>query len=112
METNQATHDDAHSHNVGPSARKRLWNVFWLLLVITLVEVGLAFTPLNKDLLIALFFGFTLVKAYYIVAYFMHLKTETKEMGWMLIGPFIFIIYFIILMLYQGVALHHDFFGF
>lgn len=112
METNQTTHDTSHSETVGPAARKRLWQVFWLLLVITLVEVGLAFTHLNKDLLNALFFGFTIVKAYYIVGYFMHLKTERSEMGWMLIGPFILIIYFICIMLYQGVVFHHILFGF
>ncbi len=111
METNQAAHDAAHSQTVGPAARKRLWKVFWLLLAITLVEVALAFTHINKDLLNTVFFAFTIVKAYYIVGYFMHLKTERSELAWILLLPFVLLLYFIFMALYEGTAFHHVLFG-
>ncbi|MNR21408.1 hypothetical protein D3C85_1383090 [compost metagenome] len=44
----------------------------------------------------------TLLKAFYIVAYFMHLKYEKLGLQLALTVSFIFIIYFIVLMLIEG----------
>jgi cytochrome c oxidase subunit IV len=44
----------------------------------------------------------TLVKAYYIVAFFMHLKFEKSSFIVTVAIVFIFIIYFIVLMLVEG----------
>jgi cytochrome c oxidase subunit IV len=92
-------HDEAY----GKKARRTLWNVFWLLLVVTIVEVivGLYAVDwsLSKTFLKIFFIGFTLVKAFYIVYTFMHLGHESKWTKWVIIGPFTgFILYLIFMM--------------
>lgn len=95
---------------VGPKARKRLWIVFWILLGITLFEVGIALTPLNavgneggRTFLRYLFISLTVVKAYYIIFFFMHLKYEQIGLKYALIGPFIMLIgYFVYMMMTEG----------
>ncbi len=93
-----------HDNEAGIGVRKRLMNVFWLLLVITLIEVAIGWfwndiqhsTGLSKTWLIIGFIMFTLLKAGYIVMTFMHLGDENKAMRWMILGPyFAFIIYLI-----------------
>ena len=61
-----------------PKNVKVIWKTFWILLFITLFEVGIAFTSIPHDILIIIFIVLTIVKAYYIVAFFMHLKHENK----------------------------------
>lgn len=90
MEDNNKPYEFAvhHSEEEGKKIRRRLWNVFWILLVVTAVEVTLgifwksmagenheAVWPIIKWLFIAM----TLVKAFYIVAEFMHLGGERKN---------------------------------
>lgn len=95
-----AQHDEAH----GKKARKKLWKVFWLLLIVTLVEVGVglyaADHPNVSALFLKIFFiGFTIVKAFYIVYVFMHLGDEERWTKWMIIAPFTgFILYFIFML--------------
>lgn len=95
-----AQHDD----QAGVGVRKKLMNVFWLLLVVTLIEVAIGWfwhdiqnsTHLSKTWLIITFVMFTLLKAGYIVMTFMHLGDENKWMRWMILGPyFIFAVYLI-----------------
>lgn len=94
-----AQHDEAH----GKKARKKLWKVFWFLLVITIVEViiGLFAVDLGfpASLLKVIFIGLTIVKAFYIVYVFMHLGDEERWTKWMIIAPFTgFILYFIFML--------------
>ena len=93
-----------HDNEAGVGVRKRLMNVFWLLLAVTLVEVGIgwfwhdihASTGLSKTYLIIFFIMFTLLKAGYIVMTFMHMGDENKWMRWMVLGPyFLFAVYLI-----------------
>ncbi|TAL58130.1 MAG: hypothetical protein EPN85_12335 [Bacteroidetes bacterium] len=93
-----------HDNEAGVGVRKKLMNVFWLLLVVTLVEVCIgwfwhdihASTHLSKTWLIITFIMFTLLKAGYIVMTFMHLGDENKWMRWMILGPYsLFIVYLI-----------------
>jgi cytochrome c oxidase subunit IV len=86
-----------HSEEAGVKARKGLWKVFWIMLVITLIElaIGFAVTEFPKPLwYIILFLIFTIGKAYFIVFAFMHLGHEVKGLKWTIIAPFsLFIIY-------------------
>lgn len=91
-----AHHDEDH----GKKIRKKLWMVFGLLLVVTIVELIIGFFWLDwhwpKMALKIIFIGLTIVKAGYIVLVFMHLGDEKKTMRWMILGPFsLFILYFI-----------------
>ncbi|MCX6310760.1 MAG: cytochrome C oxidase subunit IV family protein [Bacteroidetes bacterium] len=94
-----AQHDEAH----GKIARKKLWKVFWLLLIITLVEVMVGIMApqwgLSHLFLKFFFIGFTIVKAFYIVYTFMHLGEEERWTKWIIIAPFTgFILYLIFMM--------------
>ena len=107
MSSNNHEASADHSHDtVGPAARKRLWRVFWLLLGITLFEVGIAFSSIPHDWLIKLFIALTIVKAYYIVFYFMHMKHETTSLAWTLLLPLALLIYFVFMMTNEGNALN------
>ncbi|MDQ3109964.1 MAG: cytochrome C oxidase subunit IV family protein [Bacteroidota bacterium] len=96
-----AQHDEAH----GKTARKKLWVVFWILLIVTVIEVvvGLYASShpevLSPLFLKCFFIGFTIVKAFYIVYKFMHLGHEERWTKWMIIAPFTgFILYFIFML--------------
>lgn len=99
---------DAHAHGEGLDV-KRIWQVFGILLLLTAVEflVALGFVHHWKivekgPVLYFFYIVLTLVKAYYIVAYFMHLKFEKKGFIITCSIVFLFIVYFIVLMLIEG----------
>lgn len=83
-------------------AIRLIWITFFILLVATIVEVGISFTPINKNILNAIFIVLTIVKAYYIIAIFMHLKGEKIGLGYSIILPFLLILYFIVMMIMEG----------
>lgn len=88
-----------HSEEDGVRIRKKLWSVFWIMLIVTLIELVVGFKAGDMGLvgttgLITFFIAFTIVKAYYIVYAFMHLGDEKSSMKWMIIAPFTcFILY-------------------
>ncbi len=86
---------------------KSLMRVFWILLFITLGEIGLAFLHYftgfpNRGLLNAVFIGLTVVKAFYIVGEFMHLRHEVKTLVWTILLPLLFIFWGIVAFLWDG----------
>ena len=96
-------HENAHSD----SSTKSIWRTFWILLCITMVEVGLAFLHLetgfpSRVLLNAVFVSLTLVKAFYIVAEFMHLGHEIKNLILTILIPLLLFVWFIVAFLYDG----------
>jgi len=102
-----ATHD-AHEHGEGMD-KKGIWTIFFVLLALTALEflIALGFVHhwgiLQKGALVnTIYIALTIVKAYYIVAYFMHLKFEKSGFIVTCGIVFIFIIYFIILLLVEG----------
>lgn len=97
-----AQHDEA----AGKKIRKKLWMVFWLLLVVTIFEVVVGFFAaewgVSKTVLKFLFIGLTLVKAGYIVMVFMHLGHESKWTKYMILVPYAFFIIYLFLMMTMG----------
>lgn len=108
--TNQEYTVESHGHAHGEGMSiKRIWQVFGILLFITGIEflVALGFVHhwniVSKGpMLYAFYVVLTLIKAYYIVAFFMHLKFEKKSFIITCSVVFVFIIYFIVLMLLEG----------
>lgn len=83
----------------------RIWKVFWILLVVTVVEVvlGMFFSHAMPKGLIAFFFlALTIFKAGYIVAVFMHLGDEKKNFLITVLIPLTLFIWFIIAFLADG----------
>ncbi len=55
----------------------KLFSFIWLwLLLLTLIEIVLAYKPMNIKLMLTVLLGLSIIKAALIVAYFMHLKFE------------------------------------
>lgn len=88
---------------------KKIWRVFFLLLFVTAVEVGLGMynsaNPgvIDWTLLKWTFIILTIFKAYYIVQEFMHLGHETKALKLSILLPiFILVPYLIYIVLAEA----------
>lgn len=91
-----------------------VWRATWILAVVTIIEVGVALIydsyfhesglrmGLNVFMVVA-----TLVKAFYIVAVFMHLKYENKALALTVLMPLFFLVWFIIAFLWEGYSWHN-----
>lgn len=98
----------AHDH---PKGTWWIWKVFWILLIVTTVEVGLGIAQppalmkpvLGTSILNVIFIVLTIAKAYYIVMFFMHLKYERKSFQWTILLPMLVLIpYLTFILLVEG----------
>jgi cytochrome c oxidase subunit IV len=79
-----------------------IWKTFWILLILTAIEFIIAFTLPANGIRVAIFAGMTIVKAFYIVGEFMHLKHEVKTLIWAVLIPTIFVVWLLIALIYEG----------
>lgn len=82
-----------------------IWRTFWILLFATAIEFIVAFTmtdPNMKMLRISIFLGLTIVKAFYIVGEFMHLKHEVKTLIWSVLIPTMFVVWLVVALMMEG----------
>lgn len=95
----------SHEH---VSNTKRIWQVFGLMSLITIVEVILGIIKpeslhmtniLGMNLLNWIFIILTLVKAYYIVWAFMHMEGERASMKWAVVATLIFLVLYLFFIL-------------
>ena len=95
----------SHEH---VSNTKRIWTVFGILSIITIVEVFFGIlkpsvlhfnTFLSLNLLNWLFIVLTIVKAYYIVWAFMHMEGEKSTLKNAVVIPLIFLIVYLLFIL-------------
>ena len=105
--SNQATTHDNAAHAHGSFDTKPIWRTFWILLGITAVELLLATIHLktgfpNKYVLNGIYLILTCAKAFYIIAEFMHLRHEIKNMIMTIAVPACLFIWFIIAFLTDG----------
>lgn len=73
--------------------------IFWVLLVLTVVEVGITFLGLPKMLLASLLVILAVWKAALVAMYFMHLKFEPKTLAMIAIVPFVLCLFMILMLL-------------
>lgn len=98
--SSETTHTtEAHAeHEEHGMDKKRIWRVFWILAGITSVEFVIALgiaphlTGAAHDFVNPVYIVLTLFKAYFIVAFFMHLKFEKAGLIMAIILPVLFII--------------------
>lgn len=91
---------------------KRIWMVFWILSIVTIIEVALGI--MRPDFLLEnrmghmklqnwIFVALTLVKAYYITWTFMHMEHETAGLRRAVVWTIVFYIsYLIFVILVEG----------
>lgn len=102
-------HSASHNDN---SAIKRIWSVFVILSIVTIVEVVLGiFKPdflvdttfIYMSLLNWIFIILTIYKAYYITWAFMHMEHETKGLRRSVVWTAVFLIsYLVFILLTEG----------
>ena len=103
----QEVHHEEGGHET--MTRKKIWKVFFILLAITCVEffIALVLVPgghMNIKYANPIYIVLTLFKAFYIVAYFMHLKFEKLGLALSIIVPILFIIGLILVLTNES---HH-----
>jgi cytochrome c oxidase subunit IV len=81
---------------------RKIWMTALFLGVVTGIEFVFAFTMAAGALRTSIFVGLTLVKAFYIVSEFMHLKYEVKVLIWSILIPTIFIVWLLLALLIEG----------
>ena len=97
-----------HADVTSPESKtqiKRIWKVFWILLVITVAEVivGMFYSQYLHPAIKATFFlVLTILKAGYIVSVFMHLGDEFRNFIATVLIPLFLFIWFIIAFLADG----------
>ena len=100
--------EEGHEHGDHAGMTKgKIWKVAGILTLITGIEFIIALWAIpgghiTQHIGNYIYIALTLVKAFYIVAYFMHLKFEKLGLQLALTVSFVFIIYFIVLMLIEG----------
>lgn len=108
MENFETTHTAEHGHEEKHSFdTKAIWRTFWILLGITCVEliVGMFIAPHYHSMKLMfniLYIIFTGAKAFYIIAEFMHLRHEIKNMIMTIAVPALLFIWFIAAFLWDG----------
>ncbi len=101
--TTATTHAGHHD-----SGTKEIWRTFWILLILTLVELAFGFWMMKVDaewlrhFIKGVIIILMLAKAFYIIAYFMHLKSEIKNLVMTLAIPVLLFVWFIIAFLADG----------
>lgn len=100
----------ASAENHDSSVKKEIAKVTWILTILTLVELAIGYAMYKwvhedgglraamKGAIVILM----MAKAFYIVAYFMHLKHEIKNMIMTIVVPLLLFVWFIIAFLYDG----------
>lgn len=95
----------SHTHT---SNTTRIWKVFGILSVVTIIEVVLGIlkpqslhnnTLLSMSLLNWIFYALTIFKAYYIVWAFMHIEGEKIALRNAVVFPVVFLVLYILFIL-------------
>ena len=99
------THGHDHAH--GSFDTKPIWRTFWILLGITMVELILATIHLktgfpNKYVLNGVYLILTCAKAFYIIAEFMHLRHEIKNLIMTIAVPALLFVWFFVAFVTDG----------
>ncbi|NJO25330.1 MAG: cytochrome C oxidase subunit IV family protein [Bacteroidia bacterium] len=98
-------------HHEPSGDTKRIWKTFWVLLIITVIELGLGLLlyathdSMSGGLRLAIKGVITilsLAKAFYIVSIFMHLGDEIRNMIMTIVVPLMLFIWFIAAFLIDG----------
>ena len=73
--------------------------IFWILLVLTIVEVAIVYMGLPRMLLAGLLVIFAVWKAALVAMHFMHLKFEKKTLAMIALVPFVLCVFLILMLL-------------
>ncbi|HNP19666.1 MAG TPA: cytochrome C oxidase subunit IV family protein [Fulvivirga sp.] len=88
---------------------KKIWMTAGILGLVTALEFLIAFTVPHEmeTLRVSIFVAMTIVKAFYIVGEFMHLKYEVKALIWSILIPMILVTWLLIALIHEGSAIYN-----
>jgi cytochrome c oxidase subunit 4 len=78
--------------------------IFWYLAILTVVEIGVIYLPLGKFTIGVLLCALALTKAALVAMYFMHLRFETRTLGWIAVTPLAIATLLVFVLLPDGFA--------
>ena len=83
---------------------RKIWRVALILAIVTACEFAVAFIlpPEYRMIKILTFIIMTIVKAFYIVAEFMHLGHEVKSLIYSILIPMAFVVWLLIALIVEG----------
>ncbi len=89
----------------------KVWRPFLILFLITVAEFIVAFTVPKGGFKVTVFVFMTIAKAFYITAYFMHMKFEKVSLAYIIISPLILLLALLAALWYEGEKLFQLLFG-
>ena len=91
---------DAHAHKA-----PNYMAIFWWLAVLTVIEIAVIYTPLARLVIGILLVSLATSKAALVAMYFMHLRFETRTLGYIALTPLVIatLLVFILLPDHRGV---------
>lgn len=105
-----ASHEQEITVEVVPADKKKIakiWKVALILGIVTGIEFVFAFLlgPDFKYTKITIFIALTIVKAFFIMAEFMHMSHERKGLVWSVLLPLVFLGWLIAVLLIESSAI-------
>lgn len=100
-----ASHATIEHAPVGEIAKPNtgwIWKTFFVLVGITAVEFVFAFFMDAGTMRTAIFVILTILKAFFIVGEFMHLKHETKGLIWTILVPMALLVWLLVALVTEG----------
>ena len=82
--------------------------IFWYLAVLTVVEIGVIFLPIGKLAIGVMLVALASAKATMVAMYFMHLKFETRTLGWIALTPVLIGALLVFVLLPDSLGVHHN----
>jgi cytochrome c oxidase subunit 4 len=73
--------------------------VFWWLLALTLLEIGVIYVPIHRFAILALLVALAIAKAVLVALYFMHLKFERRTLAFIALSPFVLCLFLILMLM-------------
>lgn len=103
---------ETKEHRIKDPIVRSLIRVFWILLIVTIVEISLAFLYYftsfpPRMLLNIIFICLTVVKAFYIIGEFMHLRHEVSTLIKVFLIPLLLLLWAITAFLWDGSSWKH-----
>ena len=84
------------------SLRYKVWFPFAMLFFITVAEFYVAFKMPKGGMKVTLFVVMTIFKAFYITAFFMHMKFERASLVYIILSPLILLLVLFVALWYEG----------
>ena len=79
-------------------------NIFWMLAILTVIELGVIFLPIGKVAIAVLLCALAVGKAAIVAMYFMHLRFETRTLGLIAVTPLAIATLLVFILLPDGFA--------